>query len=91
MRFILSDITDFLGNRQKHNTQLFVGVFGREHVRKIFTVLSQGRFAKLGAVLATQGPSGLGSPELREQIIDNTGTKGLLKNNFPFLRLEIGG
>lgn len=81
MRFILSDINDFLGNRQKHDTQLFVdefGVFGREHVQKIFTVLSQGRFAKLGAVLATQGPSGLGSPELREQIIDNTGTKILM-------------
>jgi len=81
MRFILADITDFLGNRQRHDTQLFVdefGVFGYEHVQKISTVLAQGRYAKLGAVLATQGPSGLGSPDLREQIIDTTGTKILL-------------
>lgn len=81
IKFLLEDINDFLGNRQKEDTVFFIdefGVFGSPHIVKVFNILAQGRYAKLGAVLSTQGPSGLGDVITKERIIDNTGTKVLM-------------
>lgn len=78
VQFLIEDIKDFVGKRQRRPGLLVIdefGVFGNEN---IVGLLALARSARMGIVLSTQSLASLGKSDIREQILDNTRTKLLM-------------
>ena len=83
LKFLVEDLKDYLCNRQEEPTTVIIDEFSAFGNRNIVTILTQGRSAELGVILATQGIPGLGDKETREEIIEYTRTKILMSIERP--------
>ncbi len=83
--FLIEDLKDFIGkpSRQQRPAVLVIDEFGMFGAQNIVDILALARSAKLGVILATQEIASLGSEETKIQILTNTGTKLLMRSEFP--------
>lgn len=83
LRFLVEDLTDFIGNRQGRPALLVIDEFGAFGNENIIKVLSMARSAELGVVLATQTVASLGEELIRDTILENVGTYLLMRSPNP--------
>lgn len=81
--FLIEDLKDFVGKRQRRPAVLIIDEFSRFGNRSSVDLLSLARSSRLAVVLATQDTSGLGDPDTRQQILALCGTKLLMTTDFP--------
>jgi hypothetical protein len=80
---LIEDILDYIGKRQKRPAVLVIDEFGMFGNDNIIKLLSLARSSKLGIVLATQDVANLGDETTMRLILANTGTKLLMRSDFP--------
>ena len=83
INFLMEDIKDFIGKRQKHPSLLVIDEFGQFSNDSIVALLSLARSSNLGIVLATQDVANLRDPRTERLILANTRTKILMATDFP--------
>lgn len=83
LQFLIEDLKDFIGKRQQRPAVLVIDEFGAFGNENIIKLLSLSRSAKLGIVLATQDIANLGDEITMRSILANTGTKLLMRSDFP--------
>lgn len=83
LRFLLEDLKDYAGKRQRRPAALIVDEFAAFGQRNIVDLLALARSARLGVVLAAQDVAGLGARETRQLILANTRSKLLLATEHP--------
>jgi Cdc6-like AAA superfamily ATPase len=83
LQFLIEDLKDFIGKRQRRPAVLVIDEFGAFGNQNIIKLLSLARSAKLGIVLATQDVANLGDETTMRSILANTGTKLLMRSDFP--------
>jgi hypothetical protein len=83
LSFLVEDLKDFAGKRQKRPGVLIVDEFGAFGNNNIIALLTMARSAKLGIILATQDIASLGDEGTRRLILANTRTKILMATDFP--------
>jgi len=81
--FLIEDIKDFIGKRQKRPAVLFVDEFGQFRNESILALLSMARSAGLGVILSTQDVAGLKDERIKKLVLANTRTKILMGTDFP--------
>jgi hypothetical protein len=83
LQFLIEDLKDFIGKRQERDAVLIIDEFGAFGNQNIIKLLSLARSAKLGIVLATQDVANLGDETTMRTILATTGTKLLMRSDFP--------
>ncbi|MEM9774968.1 MAG: hypothetical protein AAF902_10330 [Chloroflexota bacterium] len=83
LEFLVEDVKDFMGKRQRRPALLIVDEFGQFNNASIIALLSLARSSQMGVVLATQDTSNLKDPENRRLVLANTRTKILMATDFP--------
>jgi hypothetical protein len=90
--FLMEDLKDFVGKRQRRPGLLVIDEFGAFQNDKIVALLTMARSAELGVVLATQDVANLGQDEqTRRLILANTRTKLLLASDYPEEVAQLAG
>ncbi len=91
--FLIEDLKDFIGksSRQQRPAVLVIDEFGMFGAENIVNVLALARGAQLGVILATQEVASLGSDVTKKQILTNTGTKLLMRSEFPDEVAQLAG
>ncbi len=80
---LIDDLLDYIGKRQRRPALLLIDEFGAFGNENIIRLLSLARSAKLGIVLATQDVANLGDETTMRLILANTGTKLLMRSDYP--------
>ena len=83
LKFLIEDLKDFVGKRQRHPGVLIIDEFGQFENDSIVSLLSLARSFRMGVVLATQDLSLLPEPTLSQQILSNCRTKLLMATDYP--------
>lgn len=83
LQFLVEDLKDFIGKRQKHPAVLIIDEFGQFSNKSIITLLSLARSSKLGIILATQDVASLQDETTRRLVLANTRSKILMASDFP--------
>lgn len=92
LNFLVEDLKDFAGKRQRRPGLLIIDEFGAFQTEQIVALLMLARSAKLGVVLATQDVASLGKDEqARRLILANTRTKLLMASDFPEEVAQLAG
>jgi hypothetical protein len=81
--FLIEDLKDFFGKRQERPAVLVIDEFGQFDNESIVALLSMGRSAKLGVILATQDVATLKDERIQRLILANTRTKILMSSDNP--------
>ena len=89
--FLVEDLKDFVGKRQRHPAVLIIDEFGQFTSDKIISLLTLARSSGLGVVLATQDTSSLKDETTRQQVLANTRTKILMATDLPAEVAELAG
>ena len=89
--FLVEDLKDFVGKRQRHPAVLIIDEFGQFTSDKIISLLTLARSSRLGVVLATQDTSSLKDENTRQQVLANTRTKILMATDLPAEVAELAG
>src|SRR5690606_14078711 len=92
LNFLVEDLKDFAGKRQRRPGLLIIDEFGAFQTEQIVALLMLARSAKMGVVLATQDVASLGKDEqARRLILANTRTKLLMASDFPEEVAQLAG
>lgn len=91
LHFLVEDLKDFVGNRQKRPGLLVIDEFGTFDNDNIVSLLSLARSANLGVILATQDIASLGNERTTQLILANTRTKILMASDFPEQLAKLAG
>lgn len=89
--FLIEDVKDFVGKRQKRPGLLIIDEFGAFGNKNILALLSMSRSADMGVILATQDIASLGEENERRLIMANTRTKLLMATDFPEEVAQLAG
>jgi Cdc6-like AAA superfamily ATPase len=89
--FLVEDVKDFVGKRQKRPGLLIIDEFGAFNNENIVDLLTLARSSDLGVVLATQDVASLGDERVKRLILANTRTKLLMASDFPEELAELAG
>ena len=89
--FLVEDLKDFVGKRQRHPAVLIIDEFGQFTSDKIISLLTLARSSRLGVILATQDTSSLKDENTRQQVLANTRTKILMATDLPEEVAELAG
>ena len=89
--FLVEDIKDFVGKRQKHPAVLVIDEFGQFSNNNIISLLTLARSSKLGVILATQDTASLKDDATKPLVLANTRTKILMASDFPEEVGELAG
>lgn len=89
--FLVEDIKDFVGKRQKHPAVLVIDEFGQFSNNNIISLLTLARSSKLGVILATQDTASLKDDATKRLVLANTRTKILMASDFPEEVGELAG
>lgn len=89
--FLVEDLKDFVGKRQRHPAVLVIDEFGQFSNDNIISLLTLARSSRLGVILATQDTSSLEDLNTRQQVLANTRTKILMATDFPQEVAELAG
>lgn len=89
--FLIEDVKDFVGKRQKRPGLLIIDEFGAFSNKNILALLTMARSADLGVILATQDIASLGEEGERRLIMANTRTKILMATDFPEEVAQLAG
>lgn len=89
--FLVEDLKDFIGKRQRHPAVLVIDEFGQFSNRNITALLSLARSAQLGIILATQDVASLRDEQTKQLVLANTRTKLLMATDFPQEVGELAG
>ncbi|MCA9923707.1 MAG: hypothetical protein KC421_15115 [Anaerolineales bacterium] len=81
--FLVEDLKDFIGKRQKHPSVLIIDEFGQFSNKNITALLSLARSSQLGIILATQDVASLRDETTKKLVLANTRTKLLMATDFP--------
>lgn len=81
--FLIEDLKDFVGKRQRHPGVLIIDEFGQFDNASIVALLALARSANMGIVLATQDLSTLHDPVVTKQVLASTRTRLLMASDFP--------
>lgn len=81
--FLIEDLKDFVGKRQRHPGLLIIDEFGQFDNESIVDLLTLARAYHMGVVLATQDLSTLRDPVVSKQVLANARTKILMASDFP--------
>jgi hypothetical protein len=83
LQFLIEDIKDFVGNRQRRPGVLIIDEFGNFENENIVKLLRMARSSRLAVILATQDTASLGDESAQRMILANCNTYLLMKTNFP--------
>jgi hypothetical protein len=89
--FLVEDLKDFIGKRQKRPAVLIIDEFGQFSNENIIALLSLARSSKLGVILATQDTATLKDEQTKKNVLANTRTKLLMATDFPEEIGELAG
>jgi Cdc6-like AAA superfamily ATPase len=89
--FLVEDIKDFVGKRQKQPAVLVIDEFGQFSNNNIISLLTLARSSKLGVILATQDTASLKDDATKRLVLANTRTKILMASDFPEEVGELAG
>lgn len=89
--FLVEDIKDFVGKRQKRPSVLVIDEFGQFSNNNIISLLTLARSSKLGVILATQDTASLKDDATKRLVLANTRTKILMASDFPEEVGELAG
>jgi len=89
--FLVEDLKDFIGKRQKSPAVLIIDEFGQFSNKNITALLSLARSAKLAIILATQDVASLKDEQTKKLVLANTRTKILMATEFPEEMAELAG
>lgn len=89
--FLVEDIKDFVGKRQKRPGILIIDEFGQFSNDNIISLLTLARSSKLGVLLATQDTASLKDEATKKLVLANTRTKILMATDFPEEVGELAG
>lgn len=89
--FLVEDIKDFVGKRQRHPAVLVIDEFGQFSNNNIISLLTLARSSKLGVILATQDTASLKDDATKRLVLANTRTKILMASDFPEEVGELAG
>jgi len=89
--FLIEDVKDFVGKRQKRPGLLVIDEFGAFGNKNILALLTMARSADMGVILATQDIASLGEENDRRLILANTRTKILMATDFPEEVAQLAG
>lgn len=89
--FLVEDLKDFVGKRQKHPAVLIIDEFGQFANTNIIALLTLARSSRLGVVLATQDTASLKDEDTKKNVLANTRTKILMATDFPEEVAELAG
>jgi len=81
--FLVEDLKDFIGKRQKEPSILIIDEFGQFSNSNITALLSLARSSKLAVILATQDVASLKDEKTKKLVLANTRTKLLMASDFP--------
>ena len=81
--FLVEDLKDFIGKRQRHPSVLIIDEFGQFSNKNITALLSLARSSQLGIILATQDVASLQDETTKKLVLANTRTKLLMATDFP--------
>ncbi len=81
--FLVEDLKDFIGKRQKQPSVLIIDEFGQFSNKNITALLSLARSSQLGIILATQDVASLKDETTKKLVLANTRTKLLMATDFP--------
>ena len=91
MRLLIEDMKDFM-RRRNRPAILFIDEFGMLGTENILALLKMARSHGIGVVLASQTVASLGENEnIQQQILEGTGTKVLMRSDYPELVGQLGG
>lgn len=91
LHFLVEDVKDFVGKRQKRPGLLVIDEFGAFNNENIVDLLTLARSSDLGIILATQDIASLGDERTKRLILANTRTKLLMATDFPEEVAELAG
>lgn len=83
VKFIIEDLKNYMENRLKEPTLFIIDEFGSFGSKNISDILTRGRSAQLGVVLATQSKAGFGDEETYALVTETVGTQVLFAVNDP--------
>ena len=89
--FLVEDIKDFVGKRQRRPAVLVIDEFGQFSNNNIISLLTLARSSKLGVILATQDTASLKDDATKRLVLANTRTKILMASDFPEEVGELAG
>lgn len=89
--FLVEDIKDFVGKRQRSPAVLVIDEFGQFSNNNIISLLTLARSSKLGVILATQDTASLKDDATKRLVLANTRTKILMASDFPEEVGELAG
>lgn len=81
--FLIEDLKDFVGKRQRHPGVLIIDEFGQFDNAGIVDLLTLARTYRMGIVLATQDLSTLRDPVVTKQVLSSTRTRLLMATDYP--------
>lgn len=91
LQFLVEDLKDFIGNRQKRPGLLVIDEFGTFNNQNIVALLQLARSSNLGVVLATQDSASFGDIQTTRLIVANTRTKFLMATDYPEELAKLAG
>lgn len=83
IHFLVEDIKDFVGKRQRRPAVLVIDEFGQFKNDNILALLSMARSSNLGVILATQDVASLKDEPTKRLVLANTRTKLLMATDYP--------
>ena len=83
IHFLVEDIKDFVGKRQRRPAVLVIDEFGQFKNDYILALLSMARSSNLGVILATQDVASLKDEPTKRLVLANTRTKLLMATDYP--------
>jgi Cdc6-like AAA superfamily ATPase len=89
--FLVEDIKDFVGKRQRSPAVLVIDEFGQFSNNNIISLLTLARSSRLGVILATQDTASLKDDATKRLVLANTRTKILMASDFPEEVGELAG
>ncbi len=91
LKFLVEDLTDFIGRRQGRPAVILIDEFGAFGNENIIRVLNMARSFQLGVILATQNEATLGEEPTRSLILNGVGTHFLMQSNQPESIAQLAG
>ena len=89
--FLVEDMKDFIGKRQKRAGVLIIEEFGTFSNENITALLSLARSSNLGVILTTQDTATFANDQTKQLVLANTKTKILMSTEFPEELVKIAG
>lgn len=91
LNFLLEDLKDFTGKRQRRPAVLLIDEFGAFGNENVMGLLEMARSAKCGVILATQDIASLGDERMQRRILASCRTKLLLGTDYPEEMIAFAG